>query len=212
MSSETRETIVLQLARQHTLNALDANCPIDGFDELVAAGRDLRRFGDTDDRIMADEAERMMNTHNEQTCPTCNPEGNHTMNTNIETTETGSAAGLTWQLGTLPPKIEDTLRGDSAVSVCDLIDALASESEATHMGKHPTQPRVAQAIRVQRVRAGITSEAQLARRAGMSPSGLSKRLAGDIRLDLDEVEALAVALGIDPFDLMEMARPESIDD
>lgn len=84
MNSKTRETIILQLARQHTLNALDANCPIDGHDELVAAGRDLRRFGDTDDRIMAEDAEQMMNTHNEQTCPTCNPERNHTMN-NIET-------------------------------------------------------------------------------------------------------------------------------
>ena len=64
--------------------------------------------------------------------------------------------------------------------------------------KHSTQASVAQAIRVQRVRAGIPSEAELARRAGLSPSALSKRLAGDIRLDLTDIERLADALGL-PF-------------
>lgn len=72
-----------------------------------------------------------------------------------------------------------------------------------------TQPAVAQAIRVQRVRAGIASEAALARAAGYSPSALNKRLSGDIRMDLEDVERLALALGINPFDLMDMARAES---
>lgn len=72
-----------------------------------------------------------------------------------------------------------------------------------------TQQSVAQAIRVQRVRAGIPSEADLARRAGYSPSALSKRLAGDIRLDLNDVDSLARALGLaDGFDLMDLARAE----
>ena len=71
-----------------------------------------------------------------------------------------------------------------------------------------THQLVAQAIRVQRIRSGIQSEAELARRAGMSPSALSKRLSGDLRLDLAEVERLAEALGISPFDLMDLARAE----
>ena len=75
--------------------------------------------------------------------------------------------------------------------------------------KHTTQASVAQAIRIQRVRAGIASEAELARRAGMSPSALSKRLAGDIRLDLDDVAQIAEALGIDPFALFDLARAEA---
>ena len=72
-----------------------------------------------------------------------------------------------------------------------------------------TQQAVAQAVKVQRVRAGIASEADLARRAGISPSGLSKRLSGDIRMDLNDVDRLAVALGLgDGFDLMSLARAE----
>lgn len=71
-----------------------------------------------------------------------------------------------------------------------------------------THQLVAQAIRVQRIRAGIQSDAELARRAGMSPSALSKRLSGDLRLDLVEVERIAEALGISPFDLMDLARAE----
>ena len=73
--------------------------------------------------------------------------------------------------------------------------------------KHTTtQASVAQAIRIQRVRAGIASEAELARRAGFSPSALNKRLAGDIRLDLEDVARLAEALGLDPFELLDLAR------
>lgn len=72
-----------------------------------------------------------------------------------------------------------------------------------------TQQSVAQAVRVQRVRAGITSEADLARRAGLSPSALNKRLSGDIRMDLDEVDTIARALGLpDGFALMDLARDE----
>ncbi|WP_372595563.1 helix-turn-helix domain-containing protein [Actinotalea sp.] len=72
-----------------------------------------------------------------------------------------------------------------------------------------TQQAVAQAIRVQRVRAGLSSEADLARRAGISPSALSKRLAGDIRMDLEDVDLLARALGLaDGFALLDLARAE----
>lgn len=73
---------------------------------------------------------------------------------------------------------------------------------------HITQTAVAQAIRVQRIRAGITSDAELARRAGLSPSGLSKRLSGDLRMTLVDVEKIAAALGMDPFALMELAQAE----
>lgn len=72
-----------------------------------------------------------------------------------------------------------------------------------------TQQAVAQAVRVQRVRAGIGSDADLARAAGYLPSALSKRLTGDIRMDLDDVDALAKALGLrDGFELMDLARDE----
>lgn len=72
-----------------------------------------------------------------------------------------------------------------------------------------TQQAVAQAVRVQRVRAGIASDADLARRAGLAPSALSKRLTGDIRMDLNDVDLLARALGlVDGFDLMDIARIE----
>lgn len=73
-----------------------------------------------------------------------------------------------------------------------------------------TQELVAQAIRVQRIRAGFPSEAELARTVGMAPSALSKRLAGDIRMDLEEVERIAAALGITAFDLMDAARAEAL--
>lgn len=72
-----------------------------------------------------------------------------------------------------------------------------------------TQQAVAQAVRVQRVRADFASEAELARNAGYSPSALSKRLSGHIRLNLDDVDVLAKALGLpDGFALMEVARGE----
>lgn len=71
-----------------------------------------------------------------------------------------------------------------------------------------TQALVAQAIRIQRVRAGISSDAELARRVGMTPSALSKRLSGDLRLNLSEVERIAGALGIEPFALLDLARAE----
>ena len=71
-----------------------------------------------------------------------------------------------------------------------------------------TQTAVAQAIRLERIRQGITSEAELARRAGLSPSALSKRLNGDLRMDLTDIEDIAAALGVDPLDLMGSARSE----
>ena len=72
--------------------------------------------------------------------------------------------------------------------------------------KTSTQALVAQAVRVQRVRAGISSDAELARRAGMDASALSRRLNGGLRMDLTDVETLAQALGIDPFELLDLAR------
>ena len=74
--------------------------------------------------------------------------------------------------------------------------------------KTSTQALVAQAVRVQRVRAGIGSDAELARRAGMDASALSRRLTGGLRMDLTDVETLAQALGIDPFELLDLARTE----
>ena len=74
--------------------------------------------------------------------------------------------------------------------------------------KNTTQALVAQAVRVQRVRAGISSDAELARRAGMDTSALSRRLNGGLRMDLTDVETLAQALGIDPFELLDLARTE----
>ncbi len=71
-----------------------------------------------------------------------------------------------------------------------------------------TQQAIAQVIRVQRVRSGIASDAELARRAGLSPSALNKRLSGDLRLTLEEVDRLARVLGLDPFDLMRLAQEE----
>lgn len=72
-----------------------------------------------------------------------------------------------------------------------------------------TQQAVAQAIRVERVRAGIKSEAALARQIGVSPSWLSKRLAGDIRMNLDDVEAIAGGLGVQPLALIQAAQVEA---
>ncbi len=74
--------------------------------------------------------------------------------------------------------------------------------------KTSTQALVAQAVRVQRVRAGISSDAELARRAGMDASALSRRLNGGLRMDLTDVETRAQALGIDPFELLDLARTE----
>ena len=74
--------------------------------------------------------------------------------------------------------------------------------------KTSTQALVAQAVRVQRVRAGISSDAELAQRAGMDASALSRRLNGGLRMDLTDVETLAQALGIDPFELLDLARTE----
>ena len=74
---------------------------------------------------------------------------------------------------------------------------------------HTTQNAVARAIKVQRIRSGIASDTELARLAGMSQSALSKRLTGDIRMSLHDVETLAAALGVDPFGLMDLARTEA---
>ena len=70
------------------------------------------------------------------------------------------------------------------------------------------QSSVAQAIEVQRVRSGISSQAELARRAGYSPAALNKRLSGALRMDFTDVDRIARALGVGPFDLLEAAKEE----
>lgn len=71
-----------------------------------------------------------------------------------------------------------------------------------------TQQALTQAIEVQRVRCGIT-KGELAHRAGYgTPSSLSKRLSGLVPIDMNDVEHIASALGVDPFDLMDLARSE----
>lgn len=70
-----------------------------------------------------------------------------------------------------------------------------------------TQQALAQAIEVRRVRVGITKR-ELAERVGLSPTSFSKRLAGRPAINADEIETFAVALGLDPFDLMELAKAE----
>ena len=70
-----------------------------------------------------------------------------------------------------------------------------------------TQTALARAIEVQRIRAGI-SKGELAKRAGLGRASLSKRLAGDVPIRTDEIDRLAEALGVDPFDLMDDARSE----
>lgn len=70
-----------------------------------------------------------------------------------------------------------------------------------------TQQALAQAIEVRRVRLGITKR-ELSDRVGMSPTSLSKRLAGSPSIDANEIEAFASALGLDPFDLMDLAKTE----
>lgn len=72
-----------------------------------------------------------------------------------------------------------------------------------------TQSSVAQAIEVQRVRSGISSQAELARRAGFSPSALNKRMSGALRMDFEDLDRLASVLGVDPFDLLNAAKVES---
>ena len=71
-----------------------------------------------------------------------------------------------------------------------------------------TQVAVAKAIELQRVRVGLPSQAELARRAGYSPSALNKRLSGALPMDFNDLDRLAVALDIDPFDLLDAAKRE----
>ena len=70
-----------------------------------------------------------------------------------------------------------------------------------------TQQALAQAIEVRRVRVGITKR-ELAERVGLSPTSLSKRLSGAPAIDANEIEAFANALGLDPFELMTLAKAE----
>lgn len=66
----------------------------------------------------------------------------------------------------------------------------------------PTSVAFAHAITVARLEGGI-SQAELALRAGMSGSSLSQRLSGRRPITTNDIDRLADALGIDPFDLME---------
>lgn len=70
-----------------------------------------------------------------------------------------------------------------------------------------TQNAVAQAAEVQRVRLGRKKTA-VAAEMGISLPSLSKRLSGAIPLDLNDIDSLARALDMDPFDLLAAARSE----
>lgn len=75
------------------------------------------------------------------------------------------------------------------------------------MSTSSTQQALTQAIEVRRVRLGI-SKGELAERAGFSLSSLSKRMKGDLMINVNEVERIARALDLDPFDLIDLARAE----
>lgn len=70
-----------------------------------------------------------------------------------------------------------------------------------------THQAIAKAVEVRRIRLGIT-KAELAARAGMSGPSLSKRISGVTSIDTNDIERLANALEIDPFDLMTLAAAE----
>lgn len=65
-----------------------------------------------------------------------------------------------------------------------------------------TQLAFGKAIELARLRAGL-SQAELARRARMSGPALSQRMSGRRPITTSDIDRLADALGIDPFDLME---------
>lgn len=72
-----------------------------------------------------------------------------------------------------------------------------------------TQAAVIQAAEVQRVRLGLKKQ-DVATSMGISPASLTKRYNGSVPLDLDEVDRLAQALDLDPFDLLAAARHERL--
>lgn len=71
-----------------------------------------------------------------------------------------------------------------------------------------TQRAVAKAIEVQILRLGLT-KTEVATRLGFTTvAPLTKRLNGEIALDTTDIENIASALGLDPFDLLDQARFE----
>lgn len=56
---------------------------------------------------------------------------------------------------------------------------------------------VAANVRAEAARAGLTNQ-QLAERAGVSPWLMSRRLRGQVPINVDELETLADALGVRP--------------
>lgn len=70
-----------------------------------------------------------------------------------------------------------------------------------------TQQAVTRAIEVQRIRLGLTKTA-LAQTAGYGLPSLSKRLGGTVAIDMDDVDRLAKALGLRPFELLDLAAEE----
>ena len=62
-------------------------------------------------------------------------------------------------------------------------------------------------VRAEMARAGV-SQIDLAERVGLSQSGLSKRLRGDVPFDVNELDAIATALGVPVVSLL--PQPEAV--
>ena len=65
----------------------------------------------------------------------------------------------------------------------------------------PMRERVAEEIRVLLARRRM-SASELARQAGMTQPYISRRLTGEIAFDVDDLDKIAVALGVKPADLL----------
>ena len=62
-------------------------------------------------------------------------------------------------------------------------------------------------VRAEMARAGV-SQIDLAERVGLSQSGLSKRLRGVVPFDVNELDAIATALGVPAVSLL--PQPEAV--
>lgn len=76
-----------------------------------------------------------------------------------------------------------------------------SEGHHVAMTQNPTlSTQVAEEIRALLARRRISGR-QLAEATGMSQSAISARLTGTTAIDLDDLQRIAAALGVEPFDL-----------
>jgi transcriptional regulator with XRE-family HTH domain len=69
----------------------------------------------------------------------------------------------------------------------------------------PLRETAAEEVRALMARRRI-SQSRLAQQVGLTQSALSRRLTGDIAFDLDEIERIAIALGVDPRDLIQPGK------